>query len=196
MIDKFKTKYINELNLGLDSISNEVLETALYEIELAIKENRNIFVCGNGGSAAISEHLSCDHSKGIASNTKFFPRVHSLPSNMSLITAIANDFGYDEIFSYQLRTLANKNDVLICISSSGNSLNILNALQTAQALNLKTISFTGFDGGQAKLMSDVNLHIPVNNYGIVEDCHQILMHILAQHIRTIHTNVDLENVKM
>lgn len=196
MIDNFKTKYINDLNLGLDSITRENLESALFELETAITRDKNIFVCGNGGSAAISEHLSCDHSKGIASNTKFFPKVHSLPSNMSLITAIANDIGYEEIFSYQLRSLGNKDDLLICISSSGNSPNVISALKMARALSIKTISFTGFDGGEAKLLSDVNLHVPVNNYGIVEDCHQILMHILAQHIRTIHTNVDLNNVKM
>jgi phosphoheptose isomerase len=86
--------------------------------------------------------------------------------------------------------------VLIAISSSGNSPNIVRALEVANALEMNTISLTGFTGGKAAKISKLNLHVPIHNYGIVEDCHQILMHIIAQAIRTIHTNVDLNSVRM
>lgn len=196
MISNFKEKYVKELNEGLDKISDINLMNAYQEIEKAIFNYKDIFVCGNGGSASISEHLSCDHSKGIATNTNLFPRIHSLSSNMSLLTALANDNGYEEIFSAQLLLQAKKDDLLIVISSSGNSPNIIRALEVANALQMKTISLTGFTGGKAKDLSLINLHIPVNNYGIVEDSHQILMHIIAQYIRTIHTTVDISTVKL
>jgi len=196
MIDNFKKDYVNFINRGLDNISDDTLNEAITVIENAITSFKDIFVCGNGGSAAIAEHLSCDHSKGIATNTALFPKVHSLVSNMSLITALANDTGYDEIFAAQLALQAKKDDVLICISSSGNSPNILRALTVANAIQMKTITLTGFDGGKALYFSSINLHIPINNYGVVEDCHQILMHIIAQHIRTTQTVVDLKTVKM
>ncbi len=196
MISNFKEKYVKELNDGLEKLPNCSLMNAYQEIEKAIFNFKDIFVCGNGGSASISEHLSCDHSKGIATNTNLFPRIHSLSSNMSLLTALANDNGYDEIFSAQLLLQAKKDDLLIVISSSGNSPNIVRALEVANALQMKTISLTGFTGGKAKELSLINLHIPVNNYGIVEDSHQILMHIIAQYIRTIHTTVDISTVKL
>lgn len=196
MIDNFKRDYINLINNGLDNISDETLNKAINLIESAIINFRDIYVCGNGGSAAIAEHLSCDHSKGIATNTALFPKVHSLVSNMSLITALANDTSYDEIFAAQLALHAKKDDTLICISSSGNSPNIIRALNFANALQMKTITLTGFDGGKASLLSNINLHVPINNYGVVEDCHQILMHIIAQHIRTTQTVVDLKKVKL
>jgi len=196
MIDNFKQQYVDMINKGLDSINNDSLSDAVDIIENAILNFKDIFVCGNGGSAAIAEHLSCDHSKGISTNTALFPRVHCLVSNMSLLTALANDVGYEEIFAAQLGLQARKDDVLIVISSSGNSPNVLRALDVANALQMKTITFTGFDGGKASYKSNINLHVPINNYGVVEDCHQILMHIIAQHIRTTQTVVDLKNVKL
>lgn len=196
MISDFKNSYINNLKNGLSQLPDEDLTIVFKQIEDALLNYRDIFVCGNGGSASISEHLSCDHSKGIATNTRFFPRVHSLSSNMSLLTALANDNGYEEVFSAQLLLQAKKDDLLIVISSSGNSLNIIRALEVANALQMKTVALTGFNGGKAKEIASYNLHIPVNNYGIVEDSHQILMHILAQYIRTIHTTVDIDEVKL
>lgn len=196
MINEFKKTYINNLNDGLDKILSEDLTKVYLEIESALYNHRDIFVCGNGGSASISEHFSCDHSKGVATNTEFLPKIHSLSSNMSLLTALANDNGYEEIFSAQLLLQAKKDDVLVVISSSGNSPNIIRALEVATQLQMKTVALTGFTGGKAKELASFNLHIPVNNYGIVEDCHQILMHILAQYIRTIHTTVDIDTVKL
>lgn len=192
----FVDNYSKNLLSGLQAVNEDTLNKACNLILDTFKGDKNIFVCGNGGSSAIAEHLSCDHSKGIKSNTYFFPKVFSLVSNTSKITAYANDHDYSEIFSRQIVCVGRESDLLIAITSSGNSPNIINALECANKIGLKTIAFTGFDGGRAKDLCDVNIHIPVNNYGIVEDCHQIYMHIIAQYIRTIHTNVDLQNVKL
>ena len=103
--------------------------------------------------------------------------------NTGIITAYANDISYEDIFSFQLKKYATNKDLLICISSSGQSPNIIAALKQAKNMGVKTISFVGFSGGKAKVMSDYCIHIENNNYGVVEDVHQSIMHILAQYIR-------------
>ena len=102
------------------------------------------------------------------------------------MTAIANDIGYDEIFSYQLVSLARPGDVLIAITSSGESPNIVKALEAAKASRVRTIAMTGFKGGRAAEMADITLHVDAHNYGVIEDAHQSLMHILAQYVRHRH----------
>tara|TARA_Y100000991_G_scaffold209685_1_gene190121 strand:- start:72 stop:695 length:624 start_codon:yes stop_codon:yes gene_type:complete len=148
----------------------------------------NIFVCGNGGSAAISNHFLCDHLKSTSTNTNLLPKIFSLSSSMELITAIANDIQYDEIFAFQLSRLGKKGDCLITISSSGNSKNIINAIKWAKKNKLKTISLNGFNGGKAKKLSDLSINVPSNNYGIIEDLHQSIMHILSQSLRMQNSN--------
>jgi phosphoheptose isomerase len=149
----------------------------------AIRGKRMIYACGNGGSAATSGHLLCDFLKGIQTDTPLRPRVVSLASHLELITAIANDIAYEEIFAYQLKTLAAPGDVLITISASGNSENIVRAVGWARANGVGTIAMTGFAGGRSAGLADVNLHVPAENYGIVEDIHQSMMHCLAQYLR-------------
>jgi len=191
----YLTFYTDSLHKALDSVNGQMFNLAVTTLEDAILNNKQIFVCGNGGSAAIAEHLTCDHSKGISTNTKLFPRTISLVSNMSLITAIANDLSYDKIFGQQLVYLGNKGDILIVISSSGNSKNIIEAMEVAKALNMYVIALTGFDGGVAKTKADISLHVEKNNYGIVEDAHQALMHTMAQYIRRKHLEVSADTVK-
>jgi len=179
----FISEYSRKLHEAINTIDAEVFDRAVVAITNTHRGRGRIFVCGNGGSAAISDHFMCDHSKGVEADTCFIPSVQSLASNMSLITAIGNDISYDEIYSYQLSMFGQAADLLVAISSSGNSPNIIKALQTAKQNGIKTIAFVGFDGGQAKSLADIVFHIPVKNYGIVEDAHQALMHILAQYIR-------------
>jgi D-sedoheptulose 7-phosphate isomerase len=145
-----------------------------------------MFSCGNGGSAAIANHLACDCLKGVRSNSFLRPRVQSLSTPVELVTAIANDIGVEQIFSYPLESLAGPGDVLIAISSSGNSPNIKRVLESARSLGVETIAMTGFGGGVAAQLADINLHVRCDNYGIVEDVHQSLMHILAQFLRQSH----------
>lgn len=145
-----------------------------------------IYACGNGGSAAIANHLLCDFQKGIQTGTTIRPRVVSLSSHLELITAIANDIAYDDIFVYQLKTMARAGDLLMTISSSGNSENIVRAAQWAKKNNLPTISLVGFSGGRSAEIADAAIHVKAENYGIVEDVHQSVMHLFAQFLRQSH----------
>ena len=142
-----------------------------------------VFACGNGGSASIANHLQCDHLKGVRMGTELCPRVVSLSSNIELVTAIANDFSYEDIFVYQLQSQARPGDVLVTISSSGQSANIVRVLQWAAEHDLRTIALTGFGGGEARPLAEVSIHVDSSNYGVVEDNHQAIMHVLAQYIR-------------
>jgi phosphoheptose isomerase len=142
-----------------------------------------VFSCGNGGSASIANHLACDHTKGVRTKTDLVPRVVSLSNNVELLTAIANDVAYEDVFTYQLQSHASPGDVLVAISSSGRSANIVKALTWARDNALHTIAITGFAGGPARTMADAAVHFDCANYGIVEDLHQAVMHALAQYIR-------------
>ncbi len=149
-----------------------------------------VFSCGNGGSASIANHLVCDHTKGIRGKTDLQPRVGSLSNNVELLTAIANDLSYEDVFSFQLQSQASPGDVLVAISSSGRSPNILRALTWAKDNGLHTIAITGFEGGAAKELADVAIHFDCTNYGVVEDLHQAVMHALAQYIRQSRMTAD------
>ncbi|HEY2641274.1 MAG TPA: SIS domain-containing protein [Streptosporangiaceae bacterium] len=166
-----------------NSVRLDGIEGAARLLLQAYTRHALVFSCGNGGSAAIANHLQCDHLKGIRTSTTLAPRVVSLSSNVELLTAIANDMSYDEIFTYQLQSQSRAGDVLIAVSSSGRSANIVRALRWAAAHNVKTIALTGFDGGDAREMADVNIHVDAANYGVIEDIHQAVMHALAQYIR-------------
>jgi D-sedoheptulose 7-phosphate isomerase len=174
--------YADALSRALLSIDWTQLNLAIEEIESVRVRRARLWVAGNGGSAAIADHLLCDWVKGTFTPSQLPIHVHSLVSNTALLTACANDFGYDASFSRQIEMQAQPGDVLICISSSGNSANILAALRTARSIGLKTIALTGFGGGEAVRLADISLHIAAHNYGVVEDSHQILMHNIAQYI--------------
>jgi D-sedoheptulose 7-phosphate isomerase len=173
-------EYIHELHDALERVPDSALDDASRVITTAVREDRRVFVAGNGGSAAIADHLSCDWTKGTYSPGLPPLRTHSLASNVAVLTAIANDFGFDVVFSRQLEMLGSAGDVLLLISSSGNSPNILAAVDTAKAMGITTIGLSGFTGGALATRADVSLHVPFANYGVVEDCHQILMHTFAQ----------------
>lgn len=155
-------------------------------LEEAVARGATILTCGNGGSASISNHFVCDHTKGTRADTQILPRVHSLVANIEINTAIANDLAYDKIFSFQLQSYASAGDVLVAISSSGNSPNIVNALQWAKSNAVRSIAMTGFSGGKAREIADISLHVDAHNYGVVEDVHQSIMHALAQFLRQRH----------
>jgi D-sedoheptulose 7-phosphate isomerase len=175
--------YRHTLIEAWDSIDFLAAERAAAMLVKAIAEGRTVFACGNGGSAAIANHLACDCLKGVQTDTALHPRVVSLSATIELITAIANDIAYEEVFAYQLRSLAEPGDVLITISASGNSENIVRAVRWARDNRVGSIAFTGFDGGRSAALADVNLHVRAANYGVVEDIHQSLMHILSQYLR-------------
>jgi len=175
--------YSEEIVLAAQSVELAELDSAAAILVQAYLNGRTVFSCGNGGSAAIANHLQCDHLKGVRTGSDLAPRVVSLSSNVELLTAIANDITYDEVFAYQLQSQSAAGDVLIAISSSGRSSNIVRALSWARDHGLRTIALTGFGGGDCRLLAEVSLHIDAANYGIIEDLHQALMHALAQYIR-------------
>ena len=185
-ISAFATAYFEQCKTAQASVDVGRLKDTFDLLEDAYVRGAVVYVCGNGGSAGISNHLVCDHSKSGQTDTDLRPKVVSLATNMEMITAIANDISYDEIFVYQLKTLAEPGDVLLTISSSGDSENIVQAAQWAKDNDLSVIAFTGFDGGRSADLADINLHVDGDNYGVVEDTHQGLMHILAQFLRQSH----------
>jgi len=178
----FYHDYIRLLNLELLNTDIKNIKKAANLIIKKIKNKKSIYVCGNGGSAAISNHYICDYLKLIRTFTKFKPKIYSLSNNIETVTAIANDISYDEIFRYQAESYCNKDDLIIIISSSGNSKNIIKILDFAIKNKIQTIGFCGFKGGYLKKKSTVPIHINANNYGISEDSHHILMHIIMQYI--------------
>ena len=182
-IQAYVEDYAEQIRRAFSALNLENLRSAAAILEGAMDRRSNIFVCGNGGSAAIANHFVCDHSKGIRSDTDVLPRVTSLSSNVEILTAIANDFSYERIFEFQLSSLAAEGDVLVAVSSSGNSPNIIEVLKWARQNHVTSVALTGFEGGEARKVADVTLHVQAANYGVIEDVHQSLMHILAQYIR-------------
>lgn len=187
------SNYANRVNVGLESVDKVQLEKVLETLELAYRKRTPVFVCGNGGSLTMSDHFHCDHAKGTHYDALLRPKIEPLTSG-SILTAIANDIGYEDVFSFQLSMKACSGDILVAISASGNSPNIISAIKKAKDLNMSVIAFVGFNGGEAAKLADMVLHVKENNYGIIEDCHQCLMHILAQHIR--EKNSKNQNIKL
>ena len=173
-------QYAADLEAALEQVSESALDGAYVAIATAVREKRRVFVAGNGGSAAIADHLCCDWTKGTHAADLAPLRTHSLVSNVALLTAVSNDFGFDEAFARQLEMLGVAGDVILLISSSGDSPNVLAAADMAKAIGITSIGLTGFTGGALAQRADFVLHVPYANYGLVEDCHQILMHTFAQ----------------
>ena len=186
MIREFVDDYANTIRYSLKGIPEKTWKATLDLLKYHRPKNR-VFVGGNGGSAAISNHLTCDFSKGCDVPETLPLQTHSLSCNSPLMTAIANDLGYDLLFSKQLEFMGLKaEDIVILISSSGNSPNIVNAADYTKRIGATLIGLTGFEGGKLKEKADISFHIPVKNYGIVEDCHQAIMHSLAQmHLKEV-----------
>ena len=185
---EYAAGYLGQLASAASTLDFSQVARAGEILTAVARRGGMIFSCGNGGSAAIANHLVCDCLKGVRTGTSLRPRVQSLSATVELVTAIVNDIGSEEMFSYQVTSLARPGDVLIAISSSGASPNIVAAIKEAKACGMQTIAMTGFGGGQAAKLADVSLHVDAHNYGIVEDTHQSLMHILAQFMR--HSNLD------
>jgi histidinol-phosphate phosphatase family protein len=179
----FAEDYSHELVQALATVDVAAFDRASKVLADAYDRDSAVFVCGNGGSASIANHLQCDHVKGVRVGTDLRTRVTSLSTNVEILSAIANDIGYDAVFEYQLESMARPGDVLVAVSSSGRSPNIVRALAWAETHGMQTIAMTGFGGGDARTTAGVSIHVDADNYGIVEDAHQACMHLLAQYTR-------------
>ncbi len=175
-------EYVSALEQTIRKVPAAPLQDAINLLEATIKASRRIYVCGNGGSAAIADHLCCDWTKGTKVVGQPALKTHSLTANGAMMTALANDFGFEDTFSAQVEMYGEAGDVLVAISSSGNSPNIAKAAEAARARGMKVIGLSGFSGGKLSELADISLHTPFDNYGLVEDCHQMLMHVLSQYL--------------
>ena len=168
--------YLDSLKNILDSENMKSIAAILDILDTALEENKKVFVFGNGGSASTAEHVVCDLNSLDIRGRKF--KAICLTSNNSLMTARANDNGYDTIFLDQLSNMFEEGDVAFGISASGNSPNVVKAVEFAKENGGKVISFTGFDGGKLKQLSDASLHANIENYEISEDVHLVAHHII------------------
>jgi phosphoheptose isomerase len=182
----FFAAYSEELARAAGSIDSAQVERAAAVLVEAYSAGARVLSCGNGGSASIANHFQCDHlrvGRGTDLSPALAPKVLSLSTNIELLTAIANDIGYEDVFRYQLEAQSQPGDVLMAISSSGRSANIARAVSWARDNGRRTIALTGFDGGGARMAAEIAIHVDCNNYGIIEDIHQGVMHALAQYVR-------------
>ena len=146
---------------------------------LEVWERRGrVYIFGNGGSASTASHFQNDFNKGVSEYVEKKFRFHCLNDNIATIMAIANDIGYDEVFRFQLKGQLEPGDIVIAISGSGNSKNVINAVEYAKSQGNKVIGITGYDGGKLKQLCDISLHAPVNSMQVAEDIHMIFDHLM------------------
>ena len=156
------------------SAVNEVLNL----LEAGMKREATIYVFGNGGSAATASHFQNDFNKGVSEHIDKKFRFLCLNDNIATIMAVANDIGYEEVFRFQLQGKIKKGDILMAISGSGNSPNVINSVEYGKKQGCKVVGLTGYSGGRLKELSDISLHVPINSMQITEDVHMIFNHLM------------------
>jgi phosphoheptose isomerase len=181
--DQFVNDYYRRFANALLDFEKGPLQEVLEVFDRVSGAGGTVWVAGNGGSAAIADHTVCDCSKGTHVEGYAPLRTISLASNVPMLTALGNDISYDAVFSEQLKYYLTGEDALLVVSSSGNSLNVVNACEYANARGVPTIAFVGFKGGRLKEIATHVVHVEVENYGIVEDTHQSLIHCLTQYMK-------------
>jgi D-sedoheptulose 7-phosphate isomerase len=177
---EFTDEYFKKLQRATESTSKQNIEILALELASAWREKKQVFIFGNGGSAGNAIHLANDFIYGVSRKFGDALRIHALSANPSIITCLANDEGYDSVFSMQLAVLANPGDLVIALSGSGNSPNIINALEYCKKEKLKSFAILGYDGGVSINLADFSIHTPINDMQISEDMQLILGHILMQ----------------
>jgi len=176
-------EYISGLQRTMDQLPHQLIVDVIGILDEARLRGSQVFIMGNGGSAATASHFVCDLAKNTRQEGLPHFRVIGLTDNMAIFSAYANDEGYENVFSQQLANLIQPGDIVIGISASGNSKNVLNAIDEARKHNVKTIGFTGFDGGLLGQMVDVNIHVKSDVIEHVEDIHLMLEHIIIKAIK-------------
>ncbi|MEI6559659.1 MAG: SIS domain-containing protein [Rhodospirillaceae bacterium] len=172
--------YADRLQVALAATDWPALEQLAETLLECWQTGRRIFVCGNGGSAANAAHMANDLIYGIAKREAPGLRIHALTANVAVLTCLANDEGYDEVFARQLAVDARPGDVLIALSGSGNSPNILKALEQAAAMGVCSFAILGYSGGKAKRLADVPIHFAIDDMQISEDLQLIVNHMIMQ----------------
>lgn len=184
------TSYIIEIKHCLDSLDKQKIANAVEMVLFSYRAGKTIYIIGNGGSASTATHMSCDLAKGtlgrVYNNREKRLQAVSLTDNISLITAYANDLSYNDVFVQQLQNLVKKNDLLIVMSGSGNSKNILKAVKYVKKYGVRTIGLLGFkSGGEVAKLVDLAITVDSNHYGPIEDIHLMMSHVIASIVAKI-----------
>lgn len=172
--------YTSRFSTVLKDFDWSPVEKLAYELRDCWQTGRQVFFCGNGGSGGNANHLANDYLYALSKTPGSGLRVHSLSSNPSVITCLANDEGYDQVFSLQLAVLARKGDVLIAFSGSGNSPNIVKALEEGKKIGMTSYAVLGFSGGKSKALADVPIHFAIDDMQIAEDAQMVIGHMIMQ----------------
>jgi len=175
---QYISDYVDLEMCTLERFDKQAAAEVLGAILRAYEAEGTIYVCGNGGSASTASHMANDFNKGISEYVQKKFRFYSLTDNVATMLSIANDISYDEMFRFQLQGRLRKEDLVIGISGSGNSMNVVNALTYAREQGVQTVAVCGYSGGKIKEIADVAFHVDINNMQIVEDVHLILNHLL------------------
>lgn len=179
--------YFTDLQQVLNTMDTTTISDFINLMKEAAANGKKVYICGNGGSASTASHFAGDYNKGLKDyNFDFI----CLSDNIPAMMAIANDISYDEIFRYQLKNKLTKDDIVIGISGSGNSKNVVLALEYALGCGAYTVGVTGYDGGKVKKLCDLSIHFPINDMQVVEDLHLILNHMT---MRILKEEKDNEN---
>jgi D-sedoheptulose 7-phosphate isomerase len=172
--------YISVLQQTMDKLPQHLIAEVIEVLQRARLDGRQVFIMGNGGSASTATHFVCDLAKNTRRDGLPHFRVIGLTDNMAIFSAYANDEGYESVFASQLSNLISPGDIVIGISASGNSKNVLNAMECAKTHNAVTIGFTGFDGGRLGRMVDIHVHVQSTVIEHVEDIHLMLEHMIVK----------------
>jgi D-sedoheptulose 7-phosphate isomerase len=175
----FLERYKASLLAAIDTIEFDRIQDVIALFREARDRGRRIFVCGNGGSASTASHFACDIVKGASYERDLRFRIMALTDQMPTVTAYANDVGYDCVFVEQLKNFAEPGDVVMALSGSGNSANVIEAIRYAASIGCRTIALTGRDGGKLAPLADINVQVPVPHMGRIEDAHMIACHMIA-----------------
>jgi D-sedoheptulose 7-phosphate isomerase len=183
MMKQHVETYLEGLREAVDALEHPKLIRLGEMLFRAYTNGKQVFTLGNGGSASTASHMAADLAKNtIGPNMRRF-RIISLNDNVSLLTALANDIGYENVFSEQLKSLVRAGDLIVVISASGNSPNVLSAIRCAQARSAEVAGLFGFDGGAASELADLSIVVPSRHYGIIEDVHLTINHVLVDHFQ-------------
>lgn len=188
-MENYIKNFFKELDIQINKVSWKEIALAIKILQSAYENNGKIFLIGNGGSAAIASHFTNDLNKTVLGykgdkKVKRFQAI-SLADNVSALTSWANDVGFEFVFSEQLKNFAQEKDALLAVSSSGNSPNIIKAVETAKSLHLPVIGLIGFDGGKLLHLSDAKIHVPSQSYAIIESSHDAICHLITTYFEEV-----------
>jgi len=184
----FAVQYRTRLNSTLERVDTEKVALAIDWFKQARSDGRSIFICGNGGSASTASHFACDIVKGASYGQQKRFRIMALTDSLPTLTAYSNDVGYECVFVEQLRNFAQAGDVVMALSGSGNSANVVHAIDFANSIDCRTIALSGRDGGKLASMAQLSIHVPEPHMGRIEDAHMMVCHMICYYFMELESS--------